>query len=67
MPIAKCKIMHSFIADDKGWKMEGDVVELPELEARRHEVAGYLDVLSVDGTPEVWASCCACIDTGHGH
>lgn len=58
MKTAKCQVLHSFIADDGKWRNSGEI-ELTEAEARRREATGHVDILEVDGKPEVWGACCS--------
>ncbi len=63
MSIATVKVLHSFI-EDGVWVPVG-LADLPVVRARELEATGYVDVLAVDGMPEVWAPCCG--DEGHAH
>lgn len=58
MKTAHCQVLHSFIAADGQWR-NGPVCDLPEDEARALEARGYVDVLTIDGKPEVWGACCS--------
>lgn len=58
MKTAHCRVLHSFIAADGQWR-NGPTCDLPEGEARSLEARGYVDILTVDGNPEVWGACCS--------
>lgn len=58
MSIATVDVLHSFIAGDGEWRNAGGRCDLPLEEARGYEAAGYVDIILIDGEPEVWVACC---------
>lgn len=49
---------------EPAWAMHGQHAILAD-EARRAEADGYCEILSVDGTREVWTACCNGGEHGH--
>lgn len=58
MATANCQVLHSFIKPDGEWAMRNDHIDIELTDARALEAKGYIDVLTVDGQPEVWVPCC---------
>lgn len=58
MATANCQVLHSFIKPDGKWAMRDERVDLDLSDARAFESKGYVDVLTVNGNPEVWSPCC---------
>lgn len=58
MKTAKVAVLHAFYTPS-GWVMPCPEHTMDADEARALEVDGYVDVLEVDGKPEVWGSCCS--------
>ena len=40
------------------WKSAGEDVDMPDDQAKALEAQGMVDLVSVDGHPVVWGSCC---------
>lgn len=57
MTTATVAVLHAILTPS-GWVQAGQTVQMDEEEARQHEARGYVDILSVDGKPEVWQACC---------
>lgn len=43
---------------DGVWKKAGEEIELDHDRAHAEESVGMVDIVSVDGVPVVWGSCC---------
>ena len=43
---------------DGVWKSAGEDVDIPDGQAKALEAQGMVDLVSVDGHPVVWGSCC---------
>lgn len=43
---------------DGVWKSAGEDVDMPDDQAKVLESSGMVDLVSVDGHPVVWGSCC---------
>ena len=43
---------------DGVWKSAGEDVNMPDDQAKALEAQGMVDLVSVDGHPVVWGSCC---------
>lgn len=56
MATAKVQILHCVLTT-AGWVNPGPA-EMDADEARALESRGMVDVLEVDGKPEVWQACC---------
>lgn len=46
------------------WVMSGEA-EVADARALELERDGYADIVSINGSPAMWPSCCA--DSGHSH
>ena len=56
MATAKVQVLHAVLTAS-GWVHPGPA-EMDADEARALESRGMVDVLEVDGKPEVWQACC---------
>lgn len=43
---------------DGVWKSAGEDVDMQDDQAKALEAQGMVDLISVDGNPVVWGSCC---------